>query len=763
MKTSKRKVGRRPLLNCGLGLGLCGLMGFSGVSIAAPFTACPAQAFLTQSKPALLYGVDLTTGAFGSLGDLATPDKLNAMGFSVHDNYLYSWHYADQTLARIHADLSIESLQLNPALPMDYFVGDVSVTENAYYMYRRNTAYGGLWRIGLDPAEADYLQPVKVVDADNLQLRIFDLAFHPDDGFAYSVDSQGRLWRIDVIAGSASNLGNVGQSGTFGAVYFDVAGTLYISRNKDGKIFSIAVDSATPQAELFSFGPASSNNDGARCALAPVPPPPEPTLDFGDAPASYGTLLDDDGARHVVDASLYLGAGVDTENRAFPAPAESDDAQDGSDDEDGVQFPTAFSPGIAAFIEVTASDEGFLSVWLDSDRDGSFAEAERVLSGIALSAGTSLQGLALPADAQLGDTWLRARFASTAEFSATGEAADGEVEDYAVSIVPASTSTQHYPSADDYVTLAFEDLWPSRGDYDMNDFVVYYRTAITRDSTGASPLVKEIRISGEFVAVGAAFNSGFAISIPGLETQFVDVGGVELLINNEAPLGFENGVQQAFQPLRGTVSRQDEDALLEITRDIWTTVERGEGCFFHRTDSNCGAASTASFSLRIPIAGAVPAEQIETGLFNPFIFATNERLRNSIFKDEDGNQVAPGDGLEIHLKNQPPTWRADLQILGRADDRSEVPTPGANLVTYQNGQGLPWALEIGGRWCYPSEYQDLTTAYPLFASFVLSEGALDPDWFYVSNAANHPDKGVAGYLYREDGNLDPNCAGSDQP
>ena len=40
-------------------------------------------------------------------------------------------------------------------------------------------------------------------------------------------------------------------------------------------------------------------------------------MDFGDAPASYGTWLEDDGARHTVDAALYLGSQVDAENCAL--------------------------------------------------------------------------------------------------------------------------------------------------------------------------------------------------------------------------------------------------------------------------------------------------------------------------------------------------------------------------------------------------------------------------------------------------------------
>lgn len=71
---------------------------------ADPFTTCPSQAFLAQGKPAVLYGVDLSTGKFNPLGDLNTRDKLNGMGFNYADGYLYAWYYEGQTLARILKD-----------------------------------------------------------------------------------------------------------------------------------------------------------------------------------------------------------------------------------------------------------------------------------------------------------------------------------------------------------------------------------------------------------------------------------------------------------------------------------------------------------------------------------------------------------------------------------------------------------------------------------------------------------------------------------
>lgn len=733
-------------------------LALSSMVQAEPFTECPTQAFLTQGKPAVLYGVDLSTGAYNPLGDLGTQDKLNGMGFNFHDGYLYAWYYEGQTLARIHSDYRIEPLTLGTQLRTNYYIGDVAVDENAYYMYRKSGSYGGLWRVSLDPEDAQYLNPTKVEAEKPLYLNIFDFAFHPDNGYLYSVDRNGRLYKVDPAQASYELLGSVGVSGTFGAVYFDVNGTLYISRNQDGNIYAVNVETA--EATFFSYGPSSSNNDGARCALAPVEPPAVPTLDFGDAPISYGTRASEKGASHYVNGQVYLGEFVDAENRAFPGPDESDDTKDGSDDEDGIQFLTDISVGELAVMNVSTQGSGFLNVWIDYNRDGVFGSNEQVVTDMGNPGSSRMLSIDVPASASTGTTWLRARFSSEAGLSATGAAIDGEVEDYEITIKRPRTSTEHYPSASGFVTLAFEDLWPSRGDYDMNDFVVYYRTSITSDITSDVAYIKEITISGEIAAVGASFHSGFAVSIPGVKTSDIDSDNVVLEINGERPTSVDGDANGYFVPLRGAVSRQGEAALLEITRDVWNTVQRGEGCSFHRTENNCGAAANATFKLTVPVKGQVPGDNVERGVFNPFVFGTNGYTRSSIFRDSQGRLVAPGDALEIHLKNQAPSWRADTALLGRADDITNgASIDPENLVTYQNDQGLPWAIEIGGRWCYPGEYQDITRAYPDFVEFVTSEGATASDWFHTNNAARHPEKGTAGYLYKEDGVLDDNCAG----
>ena len=95
---------------------------------------------------------------------------------------------------------------------------------------------------------------MRITDGTSPYLNIFDIAFHPNDGMAYSVDNRGRLYRIDPSSGAATELSNVGQRGTFGAVYFDVGGNLYFSNNKTGRIYQVDLTDPNPTAVYFSQG-----------------------------------------------------------------------------------------------------------------------------------------------------------------------------------------------------------------------------------------------------------------------------------------------------------------------------------------------------------------------------------------------------------------------------------------------------------------------------------------------------------------------------
>jgi len=327
---------------------------FSSHINASPFESCPSKAFLMQQSIAQLYGVNLVTGDYSLISsDLGTTNKINAVGFNFHDNYIYGWGYEWGTLVRIGGDYQANPLTLIDNPGVNFYVGDIALNENSYYFYRKGVNYG-LYKVSLDEQSADYLKSIKVINGQALSLNIYDFAFHPDNSFLYSVDSSGILYQIDVNSGSASNLGNVGEIGTFGAVYFDVEGKFYISRNSDGHVFIIDVDDPSPQAEFFAYGPSASQNDGARCAIAPVIDESiDPTTDYGDAPDSYGTTLFSNGARHGI-SNNFLGSSITTEHNANVYPK--------TDEDDGIIFLTPLLSGSDSLIQVHTTGAGYLNI-----------------------------------------------------------------------------------------------------------------------------------------------------------------------------------------------------------------------------------------------------------------------------------------------------------------------------------------------------------------------------------------------------------------
>ncbi|MDA1055090.1 MAG: GEVED domain-containing protein [Planctomycetota bacterium] len=170
-------------------------------------------------------------------------------------------------------------------------------------------------------------------------------------------------------------------------------------------------------------------------------------FDFGDAPNlsqsgfnnSYPTTISQNGARHAVSSGLRLGTAVDSELDGQPASeADADDIVGA--DEDGVQ-PIASLLATTDFatrssFAVDVSDAGLLDAWVDFNRDGDWDDPdEQIALSVALPPGVHLLGFTVPAGATPGDTFARFRLSSQGGLSTTGAAADGEVEDYLITIL----------------------------------------------------------------------------------------------------------------------------------------------------------------------------------------------------------------------------------------------------------------------------------------------------------------------------------------
>ncbi len=161
-----------------------------------------------------------------------------------------------------------------------------------------------------------------------------------------------------------------------------------------------------------------------------------PTADYSDAPTS-GTSYGD--ASHTVTPGLRLGADIDIDIASLASP----DADGDGTDDDGVTVPT-LTAGVTADVviaqaDLTGSGTGTLHGWIDFNDNGSFEPAEYASVGFNNGATGDLVFSGYGTTAATGTTFARFRLTTDALTSvdfATLGTSDGEVEDYAVTIMP---------------------------------------------------------------------------------------------------------------------------------------------------------------------------------------------------------------------------------------------------------------------------------------------------------------------------------------
>ncbi|MEL6589494.1 MAG: SdrD B-like domain-containing protein [Bacteroidota bacterium] len=175
-------------------------------------------------------------------------------------------------------------------------------------------------------------------------------------------------------------------------------------------------------------------------------------FDFGDLPLPYLTTNDANplAAYHEVPASpnLYLGSAVDSETDGQRSGDAFGDDNGGSDDEDGVTFINEFGwsvgdPGLGngGIVDVTVTGTGWLAAWIDFNQDGDFGDVGEMIISESVSTSTTRYNFSIPNGTTLaGEYFSRFRLFETQPIiplaSSAGYAANGEVEDYMISLQP---------------------------------------------------------------------------------------------------------------------------------------------------------------------------------------------------------------------------------------------------------------------------------------------------------------------------------------
>lgn len=237
-------------------------------------------------------------------------------------------------------------------------------------------------------------------------------------------------------------------------------------------------------------------------------------------------------------------------------------------------------------------------------------------------------------------------------------------------------------------TLAFEDMYPYKGDWDHNDFVTDY--VYTKEQDASTGEITAIVLEFKVRALGGLRESGFGIELPVKLSNIARVIGAGLETTNDAGrtvIRIKDNVREFFNNMEGLVN-------------TYPNIDHVE--------------SSADVNMRIELKKAVADSEVSFSKFNPFIFV-NGRER------------------EIHLPDYQPTIFGKVSF-GVADDA----TNGENSF-YKTNEGHAWGLDIprmsadAEGWIYPLESVSINDAYPQYQVWVSSNGNESKTWYAHPN------------------------------
>ncbi len=409
--------------------------------------------------------------------------------------------------------------------------------------------------------------------------------------------------------------------------------------------------------------------------------------DLGDAPDSYATLRSSDGPRHVV-GSLTLGTAIDAEVEGQPS---GDSAADGADD-DGVTFITSLladlSRATTATVNVNVSATSKLDAWIDFDGNGTFDHPSEHIGGgtsITVTTGDNLVPITIPAGATPGDTYARFRLSNGGGLLPIGTAADGEVEDYTVTILDgADAPTVGLTLPRGPVTLFTES----------GELVVRRRTSDLFRAPGTSVGRYDI-VGDEFSNVLTIDTSGgFAIPSGGLSYDGTDrVNTVRLVgANNSLDLSRDGNV--AFQNVDVIDMTDSAESTITIdTRAARAMDPTGGGIIMVGSQGDrIEFADGAEWRMAEPtdVAGFSFSRVTRGDTFVQVDFASAwQNLAQPSDVNNDGN-VTSGDALRII--NELSRRAFSDPVTAEVKDPSSV-SPWPNLYFDQSGDRLATALD----------------------------------------------------------------------
>ena len=275
---------------------------------------------------------------------------------------------------------------------------------------------------------------------------------------------------------------------------------------------------------------------------------------------------------------------------------------------------------------------------------------------------------------------------------------------------PTRAFNNYFPGEDTFGRIAFEDLWPNKGDYDFNDLVMSYNFSII---TSAQNYITAVEGSMQIQAVGASYNNGFAMEMMGVTGGDIDyVSGT-----------YTNGSVFSLDA-KGLENSENQWAIIPIF-DRSMDVVQPAGSNFINTEPGSGQVTAPMMEFEVELLGEgvnpadIPNYYPLSPPFNPFLVINGDRSK------------------EVHLAGNPPTIEANTDIFGQGDDNSSV-NPNDNRY-YVTENWLPWAIIVPDGWKHMIETVEIPDGYTYFAEWAESGGDDYEDWYLDQAGYSNPE------------------------
>jgi len=265
---------------------------------------------------------------------------------------------------------------------------------------------------------------------------------------------------------------------------------------------------------------------------------------------------------------------------------------------------------------------------------------------------------------------------------------------------PDKCQTTYTPSERGHSTLVFEDMYPSAGDYDLNDLSIIFAVEEDENALG---LVKEIRFYGYVNSYGATYTDGFRIQ---LKTPAANVLAV---MYRETP-------NDTYELALDAIIPDGDNVVIKLFDDASQFLQKGT----HRTLIDDDVIAENSFQYKIIL--KVPAN-LTPPPYNSFL-----NVSRNILVDAENNTYELFENIEVHLPGAKPTSLNDSSLVGTKDESKEN--------SYLTNDGRPWGLMIPQKLFPVTEGFHISTGYKFYSDWVNSKGKSHKDWYDSSVDSN---------------------------